>query len=364
MQVTIEKNEFLRGLRLAKDIAEKKSTMPILSNVLLRSSDDGLELIASDLSIALTARLSASVAENGAVTVAAKALKEVIASMPHDDVTMSVLDTTWVRVTSGDVEYTLAALSPNDFPRVHDPGTSARSSVNAELLLELIEGTIIATATDEARFNLNGCLVESSDGETRMVSTDGHRMAFMRRVGIGFPDLNGGIIVPRKGLLQLKSLLSGVQSCEVTLSAEHLFVEVDGLLLSIKLTDAQFPPYELVIPKNHTKHVSLSRTALLDALKRAQIVAPEALGVLLEIEQDSLTFSCDNPGHGTMKERIAIEYDGEPMAVKLSARYAVEFLSAFYSDVVTISLEGELDQVLLRQEGNDSHLGVVMPMRA
>lgn len=365
MELRIERTEFLKGLRLAQSIADRKSTMPMLANVLLRTvGKNKLLIAATDLNVSVSAELkSKNTGDAGGLTVGAKALHDIVANMPSDEVTLKRAENNWAEISSGKVNYRLVGMPDRDFPKIPDHREATFTELDAGVLREMIDRTLFSVCNDETRFHLNGVLFES-DGETsRMVSTDGHRLSKVERTLDGAPTLTAGIIVPKKGVVEIKRILDGSGTCKIAVKTPYIFVTSGDLTLAVKLIESQFPPYEQVIPKEHTKSVVVDRLLLLDSLKRAQLMSSETRGVKFSATKNALLIASDNPDIGEVREELDADYDGEDIAIGFNPKYVIELLSQMATDQVIVELNGELDPGVIRPLSGDDYLGVVMPMR-
>jgi DNA polymerase-3 subunit beta len=196
-----------------------------------------------------------------------------------------------------------------------------------------------------------------------MVSTDGHRLSKVERTIAGGPKLSAGVIIPKKGLLEIRRLLDAGPNCKLAVKTPHLFLVQDDIAIAVKLIDAQFPPYEQVIPKDHKRIITVDRVRFIDALKRAQLMSSETRGVKVAAAKEGMTVTSDNPDLGEVREEVDAEYNGEPIAIGFNPKYVVELLGQMGADQITIALGGELDPGLIRPVSADEYLGVVMPMR-
>jgi DNA polymerase III subunit beta len=364
MEFRIAKNEFLRGLRLAHGIADRKSTMPMLANVLLRTQGKNQLLVAAtDLNVSLTAELKSSVVTEGGITLAAKNLYELIANAPGEEVSLKKADNHWAEIRSGKVVYRIVGMPDRDFPKVPDHREATYATVECSVLREMIERTLFSVCNDETRFHLNGVYFESDGSKSRMVSTDGHRLSKVERTIANGPKLSAGVIIPKKGLLEMRRVLETGPSCKLAIKTPHLFLVQEDIAIAVKLIDAQFPPYEQVIPKDHKRVITVDRVRFIDALKRAQLMSSETRGVKVAAAKEGMTVTSDNPDLGEVREEVDAEYNGEAIAIGFNPKYVVELLGQMASDQITISLGGELDPGLIRPVSSDEYLGVVMPMR-
>ncbi len=375
MEFKIEKGTFLLGLYYAQGIADRKSTMPILANVLLRTDgQDRIIVAATDLNITVTTEINCEVISEGGITLGAKHLHDIVKNLPGDRLSLKRADNNYAEIAAGKVNYKVVGLADRDFPRLPNHREVKFHKVEAATLRDLIAKTFFSISTDETRYHLNGVLFECDGiGETataRMVSTDGHRLSKCERPLPEGPKLMPGVLIPRKGLMELRRALEGPAThVEIGFHQGHIFLRSGGTALSVKLNEAQFPPYEQVIPRDHERSVCVSRNALLDALKRISLVASDkTYGVKLSLSKGMIRIESDNPDLGQGREEIDVDYDGGDVTIGFNAKYVIELLNEIDTDEVRLELNGELDPGVLRpvdknaRPGND-HLGVVMPMR-
>ena len=364
MDFRIPKVEFLRGLRLAQSIADRKSTMPLLSNVLLRTiGKNKLLIAATDLNVSVAAELKSTNATEGAITINAKSLHDMVNSAPGEEIQLKKAENNWAELRSGKVNYRVVGIPDRDFPKLPDSKEATFVDVDSAVFREMIDRTLFSVCNDETRFHLNGVLLESDGSTTRMVSTDGHRLSKVERSVKGGLTLTAGVIIPKKGVLELKRVIEGHAKCKIAVRTPFLFVTQDDVTLAIKLIDAQFPPYEQVLPKDNKRVIVIDRNSLIDALKRGQLMASDTRGVKFSIADSSLTITSDNPDLGEVKEELEAEYSGSAMSIGFNPKYVIELLGQMTSDQVAIHLGGELDPGIFKPFTGDDYLGVVMPMR-
>jgi DNA polymerase-3 subunit beta len=364
MEFRIQQSEFLKGLRLAQSIADRKSTMPMLANVLLRTTGQNKLLVAAtDLNVSISAELACENAAEGGLTVSAKALHDIVSNLPSEEILIRRADNNWAEIKAGKVDYRLVGMPDRDFPKIPDSHGLDFCEIDSSVLREMIDRTLFSVSNDETRFHLNGVLFESNGTNARMVSTDGHRLSKVDRPLAGGPTLNSGIIIPKKGVQEIKKVIDHVSKVSLAVKAPYLYVRGDDMTLAVKLIESQFPPYEQVIPKQHTKEVVIDRHLLLDALKRAQLMSSETRGVKFSVSDGGLVISSDNPDIGEVREELEAQYNGESVSIGFNPKYVIDLLMQMSTDQVTLELNGELDPGLLRPLSEDEYLGVVMPMR-
>ena len=365
MEFTIDQSRFLGALNLAQTVADRRSTMPVLANVLLRADDDGLVCCATDMMISLTEKVPAQVAKTGSLSIGVRHLHGVVKTLPGGDLTVTSLDNHWARIVASRTEFRLMGMPQADFPELPDPKDLEFVSVPAHVVSDLVQKTLFSVSTDEARVNLNGALLESDGTTATMVSTDGHRLTKVSLPLAGPKFDSGGIIVPRKGMIELRRVLDRVDGdVGISVGDQHLFLKADDLLLSVKLSSVSFPPYQQVIPKEHQRAVHVARGELLAALRRAEVMAPEKTAtVRLELETGNLRLTADNPDLGVANQELPVNYEGETLVAGFNARYLIEAVEAVDGEDVVMQFQGELDPCVIRPAEGPEFQAVVMPMR-
>jgi len=272
-----------------------------------------------------------------------------------------------VEIKSGKSVFKIVGLDAREFPQFPKFEGEKLSSLPAKVLREMIERTIFSVSSDETRYNLNGVFIEEvKDGKVRMVATDGHRLALIERE-IGSFGLSKGVILPRKGLAELRRLLDGVEEGEVSVG----FKENMGLVLKgnvelfMRLIEGDFPDYSKVIPKDNPQLASLDQDDFLHALRRVSILSSERYkGIKMEFKEGKASISASNPELGEAVEEIEIAYQGKTLAVGFNARYLIDVLTVLgEGGNVEIALKDDVSPSILRKSNDDGYLYVIMPMR-
>lgn len=366
MEIRVVKADLLRALHVTQGIADRRATMPILGNVLLRTEGkQKLLCAATDLSLAATVEIAATVKSAGAITLGAKQLLEIVKGMPGDEISLKMHENLRAEIRAGKVEFKVAGLADRDFPKLPDPREVKTSPVETAVLRDLLSKTVYAASTDETRPHLASVQLEAVGGRARMVATDGHRLSKSERDWKTGPELSPPILIPRRAVLEIKRLIEGMDgNVDIGVHQGHLFVRAKEAVLSVKLTDAVFPPYEQVIPRDNDKIVLIQRMALLEALRRVSLVASDRTwAIKLEVSSEEVRVTSDNPDIGEARETIDGEYQGAPVAIGFNARYLVDALSEMNSEQVRVELAGDLDAAMFRPASTDDYIAVVMPMR-
>ena len=366
MEFRIEKSQLLKGLYLASGIADRKSTMPILANVLCRT--EGKEHVlcaATDLTVAVMAVLPAKIEAAGGLTLGARQLHDIVKNLGGEDVHLRRNEQNWAEIRGGRAEFKLVGMADREFPKLPSVAEAKLVSVESAVLRDMFAKTAFSVSTDETRQHLAGVLFEADGKSARMVSTDGHRLSKVGRELPGGPVLERGVLIPRKGVAEIRRVLEGREKpSEIGFHQGHFLLRADEIALTVKLNEGQFPPYEQVIPKENDKVVTVSRAELLDAFRRVSIMASDkTMGVRVGLDKGRLSIEADNPDLGNARERLEIPYKGGPVQVGFNARYLLEALSALPDDEVALELGGELDPGVVRPSTDNRFVGVIMPMR-
>ncbi len=373
MELTIDKQSFLRGLARTHGVADRKSSMHILSNVLLSAEGpDKLRLSATDLYLGVTCVVPAEIKKGGTVAVAARTLFDIVKNLPEGEVQWTLSDSHAAEIRCGKVRYRIPAMPGEDFPPLPNPGDAELVQVGSDMVGELIGFTQYSMSHDDTRPHLAGTLFEGDGKVVRMVTTDGHRLSKAEhKLTDKDAMMNFSMLVPHKGISELKRLLDDskkgedVPSLEIAVTSGNAFFKRGDVMLSVKLADEQFPPYDKVIPQKASRKVVAARNLFVEALRRISLVANDKSGgVQLQIEPGVIRLQSQNPDVGEGSEELDVDYAGDGMQIGFNARYLLDVLSALPHDEVALELSGELDPGVVKPVGgNSDYVGVIMPMR-
>lgn len=377
MQVVVSKKDLVRVLGRCQAVADKKSTMPVLGNVLLEvSGTDQLRLAATDLFVAVSGKVPAKVESGGAVAIGARDLFERVKMMPEGQISISTTGTaaTTIRAVGSARRFTLHGVPGEEFPTLPEP---EQGGVMLELevptLQTLINGTHFSISSDETRMHLNSALFEWDGERVRMVTTDGHRLSKME-VMVKGKHATTTMLIPLKGVMELKRLCEeaaaedkDASEIKIQQSGPNAFFQLAGFQFSVKLVDAQFPPYQQVIPEQSERVVRAPRLALADALRAVSIAASDRTGgVKLTLTPGKMRFESESPDSGEGFDEVPAEYDGSEITIGFNAKYFLDVLSAIDDEEVLLGVSGELDPAVIRpatESAERSYLSIIMPMR-
>ena len=307
----------------------------------------------------------------GAVAVAARTLFDIVRNLPEGDVTFAVDGNHTCEIRGGKVRYKIPGLATDDFPPLPNPGDAEFFDLDVEVVGDLISKTAFSMSSDDTRPHLAGALFEGEGSTLRMVTTDGHRLSKVERQVEG-ASFSFSMLVPNKGVTELKRLLEDPKPAKgeearvaVATAGANAFFRRDGGQLNVKLADEQFPPYDKVIPAEHTRRVVAAREGMVEALRRIALVSNEKSGgVRLQLDPGVLHITSENPDIGEGSEDLDVDYAGDAVTIGFNARYLLDALGALSTDEVVLELSGELDPGVVRPVGGPADfIGVVMPMR-
>ncbi len=373
MKLVIGKAELQRGLARIQAIVEKRNSMPILANALLDATagegEGRLAIAATDLEVGIRGVHDAEVKEKGSITVSARKLYDIVRELPEEDVQLEAGDNAYLEIRCGRARFSLAGAAAEEYPDLPEFALENLVRLPAAVLSVMIERTMYAASMDETRYNLNGVFFEVAQdtGKIRMVATDGHRLALVERaVGAEASQLASGVIVPRKGLAELKRLVDEEDADEVELGFEgsNGLARKGDVTLVMRLIEGEFPNYGQVIPKSIERSLTVGTGELIHALRRVALLSAErSRAVRLELTPGKLTISSSNPDVGEAHEELDVDYDAEEISIGFNARYLLDCLGVVGAKEVVLGLQNENAPAQVRPTDDDDSLAVVMPMR-
>ena len=370
MELTVRKNDLLPELQLFQGILERKSTLPILANILVRAEDDGVvHLAATDLEVSLRSQSAASVTKSGSITIPAKKLYEIIKSLPETEIQIKEGVKGSVKVSADRFESRMQTLPKEDFPTLPNITDGTPVKLPRAGLREMVNKTQFATTGEDTRYILNGALLLLQPSKMQLVATDGHRLALveMERENIAGEPENTQAFLSKKTLWELSRLLGeGDSSIEHIAGENHLFFNIDGRQLSSQMIEGQFPAYERVVPTGNDKTIEFDRDRVTSAVKRVALLSNErSRAVKLQIGRDQLGITSSSPEVGEATESLAVNYSGDDVEICFNAQYILDFLAVVDSDTVQLQLKDEMSQAVMKPVGSGDcdYTYVIMPMR-
>jgi DNA polymerase-3 subunit beta len=374
MNFTISRESFLQPLQLVAGAVERRHTLPILGNVLIKVDDNALWMTGTDLEVELIANtpLSGNVTE-GQITVPAKKLVDIVRGLPDDCTILFSVDENKAVIKSGRSKYSLSTLSADDYPNLEDWEGDSEFEISQSSLKQLIESVQFSMAQQDVRYYLNGMSLETSGNLIRSVATDGHRLA-MSLVDYSVDPLpEKQVIIPRKGVMEISRLIEDSDTkVKVQLGANHIRLFSNSFIFTSKLVDGRFPDYNRVVPQNTDKSLFVYRDLIKGAFSRAMILTNEKFkGVRLNLEPGELKITATNPEQEQAEEIIDVDYQGESLEIGFNVAYLIDALNAIETDSVVFKLSDSNASVLVHgvkmvdnlPTDDDSSQYVIMPMR-
>ena len=371
MEFTVSKSDLVRELGLSQGVVEKKTTIPILSNVLLEADGDRIMLTATDLELGIRCSCPARVKKEGAGTVPARKLLEFVRLLPEGDVTMKFLENHWASITSGRSRTRIAGMSGESFPALPQM-PEPMAEIPIKTLVSMIARTSFAISIEETRFTLNGSLLLMRPEGLTMVATDGHRLAYVQAspAASGNLDKPFRVLIPRKAMSELTRLSddSGPDAKAILAGDDnHLFFQVGHRLLITRKLTGNFPDYERVLPKDHNLTAKLEKNEIRSAIERvAQFADERSRAIRMQFTEGEVRVFSSSVETGESEEGVPSEYTGPVLDIGFNAQYLMDFLRAITTDHMTFELKDQKSAGEMRPAGDgmaDQYRYVVMPMR-
>lgn len=362
MKFTISKDAFLGGLQQVQHVVSTRTTLPILSNVLISASKNGLHLATTDLDVSVSGTVEADVKEPGSTTLPARRLFSIIRELPNDEVDVSVDDKNIAHIRSGPSNFKIMGLSSDEFPKLPVFDDAKEFKLEQRVLKDCLRKTAYAISTDEMRFVLNGILCSFKDNNLTMVATDGRRLAMVEQE-IEFPESHEvDIIIPTKAVNEIQRLLSDAGEVTLKVGSGQLGVQIGGYFLTSKLIEGNYPNYRQVIPSDSRERISLEREPLLRTVTRVSLLlVDKSNSIKLRFSKDKLRVEANAPDVGEAHEEMPLNYKGAEITIAFNPEFLMAPLRNLLSDEIHLHLIDEISPGVIRSGSN--FLYVLMPMR-
>jgi DNA polymerase-3 subunit beta len=362
MKFTVSKEALLDGLQKVQNVVSTRTTLPILSNVLLEAADGRIRLTTTDLDVGITSSIEAKVERDGATTLPAKKLVNIIRELPASEVEISVDNKNTASISCGPSFFKIIGLGQDDFPPLPDFEGASEFRMPQSLLRDGLKKTAFAISTDETRYVLNGIYTSFREGKLTLVATDGRRLAMVEH-DLDFPaSQETDIIVPTKAVHELQRLLGSEGEVLVRLGEGQVAFSIGEHLLISKLIEGNYPNYRQVIPGEANERIELPREAMLETVRRVSLLSSDkSQSVKLVFSENLVEVSANTPDVGEAKESLEVPYTGEPMQIAFNPDFMKDPLHHLVEETVYLDLIDEMSPGVIRIEG--TFLYVIMPMR-
>ncbi len=373
MKIRISSDAFTEELFKLQGVVNQRSTLAILSNALLEAEGDTLTMHATDLDISVSTSCPCEVLEEGKVTLQAKSLFDIVKNLEGESLELETEENYWANLNAGSVSCRIVGTHADEFPNILDTSSVELFPIDTERLLDMIDKTIFSISTDDSRANLTGAFFKVTDEENLlMVSTDGHRLSKIETPPEEFDTqadipalLTEGIIIPRKGLAEVRRIIDpGGSELSFGIIDNNIVFKSGPMSLSVRLIDGTFPDFTQVLPKESDHRATVEKSLLEQSLKFVSLFASSKTNnIRLTLSEDGLELYASDPDRGEAKKSVPADYEGQPVKAGFNFRYLKDVLGAVNGDAVSIEIIDTLSPTLVRDPDRDEMLFVVMPMR-
>lgn len=365
MKFIINRELLLTPLQQIVNVIEKRQTMPILANVLFKLSRNQLTLTGTDLEVQIVAQVTLENEVEGSITIPARKLLDICRLLPSAaDIKFELVDNK-LKIKSGRSRFSVSTLSADDYPDFEMSAMDCKFFMPASQLKLALDKTTFCMANQDIRYYLNGLMLSIFNQQLKMVGSDGHRLSIYEDSIEQETGIELRIIIPRKGVLELVRLLDNAeQEVQVEFSRNNIRVVIDNLIFSAKLVDSKYPDFSKVFAQEFNSPIHVQKDVLKDALTRVSILANEKFkGVEFVIDGNTLTISTNNPEHEEAEEQIAIEYQGQPLAIAFNSQYILDAVANLDSDLAVLTIAENSSCCFIEQPSEQQYRFIVMPMR-
>jgi len=377
MKVKIGRNHLLEHLQMSQNIVERKTTLPILSHILMETRPSRMKLSSTDLEVGVSDLCEAEIVEEGNTTVHARKFFEIVRELPDAEIVLQLKDEN-LEIRSGRSRFKLRSLSPDEFPKIPAIQSSETLPLKGSVLQEMIQKVSISVSMDETRYTLTGMLTQmdakdEKNASFRMISTDGHRLSFCERTledtrCIPEMECEGDqerrdIILPKKAVQEMRRLTEGGQDLEFGISGENAFVRKENFSMIMRLVQGKFPDYNAVIPKKISKKIQVDARQMEEALRRVSLLSMDkARGARFVMESGKMTIFSNSPEIGEAEEEVDLKYKGGAFELSFNIRYLLDYLPMAKGEL-EMEFGEDLRPCVIRETSDPDSFYVVMPLR-
>lgn len=366
MKIQIERDDVLPVLAQIQGILEKRSTLPVFANVMI-SAKEKIQIYASDSELSFSASFPGTVQKEGTLVLSGKKLFEIVRELSPAVFELSAGKNYQVGIKQNQSLFKIHGLNPEDFPKFPPIKQKSLQNLLVENVLEVIDKTLYCVSLDESRYHLTGVFLEQISSHYRFAATDGHRMSFIDIPGDKNSNLKEGIIIPKKGLGEVKKMLAHTEAgdkMEICVEKPRLLVQFKNQTLNIRLIEGQYPDYKSLLPDYKGKEIIVSTVDFLSALKRISVLTSARFkGVNFTFTDGRLFIQFSHPDVGEASEEISCEYKGEELKIRFNSKYILDILHSISEERLKITLKDSKSPGLIQALGKDNYTCLVMPMK-
>jgi DNA polymerase-3 subunit beta len=361
MKIKISKDVLLSTIQKVQSIVSTKTSLPILSNILLETKKNFLKLNSTDLDIGISCEVPVETIEEGAITIPAKRFNDIIKELPSGEIIITVKKNNQIDIEGLNCRFKLNGLPKDEFPKFPDFKDNEVIQIEQKKLKEMLNLTSFAVSHEESRYVLNGILLEINNNIIKTVATDGRRLAKIENKLINETKKDISIIIPTKAVHEIVKNLSDEGNVSINFGANQILFDIQGVLIATRIIEGEFPNYNQVIPKPIQDKVFVDTKDLFSAIKRANLLAtPDFQAIKFEIFSDKMVISKNTPDVGESREEIGIKYSGVELVVGFNPVFLIDFLKNISKEEIGLEFVGEDKPVVIRI---DNYLYLALPMR-
>ena len=367
MKLKVNQEDLYQGIQRANKAVSSKTTLPILSGILLATEDNKIKLVGTDLEIGIECFVEAEVISAGEIVLPAKYLTKIIRELPKEEIVLTTEDSNnTAQIKCGHSQFNIHGSPTDEFPLLPEVESGVNFSLSEEKLKAIIDQIEFAVSDDESKPFLNGGLMIIEEGKIKVAATDTYRLAY-REDEIDFDDLEvDEIIIPSKTLSELSKLLSDTEDeVNISVTENQTLFNFSGISIVSRLIEGQFPNYEQVIPDQNTTTAVVDKQSLLNATKRAALLAKQDSNIIkINLKSDKLIITANTPEVGQAYEEVPIELEGEETEIAFNARYLIDCLKVISDEKVNLELSGSLSPGVIKTKTEYEYTYVIMPVRS
>jgi DNA polymerase-3 subunit beta len=370
MHAQVSTESIREAINKVTSVVDRKNTRPILAYTLVEASNGQISFSATDLEVSAKVTIEAVTEVQGSFCVNAKNFSDILRELPNSNLELKLDETqNSLKINCGDIHFTLLIYKNEDFPQLIFQNKQNEFKIPSEKVLEIISKTHHAISTDETRLYLNGIYLQETDAKLRAVATDGHRLSMIdtELSDNNIENLINGIIIPRKGVNELKRVAESNTNTDINISVDDSFMYVncdEKYYLSVRLISREYPKYQAVIPQKTTFTMIADKSSLFDALRRIKIMSNEkSNGVRVKLNEREMILMANHPSLGDAKETISVDYTGREMEIGFNAKYLIDTLATFDDGEIRFEINNEFSAVMIRSMNLPHMLGIIMPLK-
>lgn len=361
MKIKLEKDQIVSGIQVVQNIVSTKATLPILSNMLLETRGNKVNLNTTDLDIGISCEIPVETLEEGAITIPAKRFSDIVRELPSGEIVISTKKNNQVDIEGNKCRFKLNGLPKEEFPKFPEFKDKEVIKISQAAFKEMIRLTSFAVSHEESRYVLNGILLEIAEDTIRMVATDGRRLAKIEKKMDSVVKKEVGVIVPIKAIQEIFRNLTDEGNISFITGTNQVLFDVNGTLIATRIIEGEFPNYSQVIPKPISPRIKVNTASFLSAIRRANLLStPDFQAIKFEVFTDKLVISKTTPDVGESREEIAAEYGGKEMIVGFNPQYLIDMLKNVTAESIELELNGSDKAGVIRL---GEYLYLVLPMR-